>query len=259
MLLLDPDAHPIVAHRGASGTHPENTLLAFRAGLRHGAQALELDIRLTADGVPVVIHDPSLDRTTNGTGLVADVTLAALRELDAGRGEGVPTLAEVLEQLPEVPCVVEIKEVRAAEPARDVLARYEAAGRVLVGSFQPGALRPFGAAPWHRAASRRETALWWALSRIGSRPPGRGYEAFTLPEHHGSLHVVDERFVRQAARGRKPVHVWTVDDPTHAARLLALGVSGIITNFPERMAGVVAAAVGGRGLPLGPLSSELGA
>lgn len=245
MLLLDPDAHPIVAHRGASGTHPENTLLAFDEGLRRGAQALEFDIRLTADGVPVVIHDATLERTTNGTGLVADVTLGALRELDAGRAERVPTLAEVLDRFPETPCIVEIKEARAGEPAREVLARHEAAGRVLVGSFEPGALRPFRAPPWHRAASRRETALCWALSRIGVRPWHRGYDAFTLPEHHGSLHVVDGRFVRQARRARKPVHVWTVDDPTHVARLLALGVCGIITNFPERMVGVVAAGVGG--------------
>jgi len=238
VLLLDPDAHPVVAHRGASGTHPENTLLALGAGLRRGAQALEFDIRLTADGIPVVIHDETLDRTTNGSGPVAKVTLTELQELDAGRGERVPTLAEVLEHFPDTPCIVEIKETRAAQPAREVLARHRAAGRVLVGSFEPGALGPFKA-PWHRAASRRETALWWALSRIGLRPWGRGYEAFTLPEHHGTLHVVDERFVRRARGARKPVHVWTVDDPAHASQLVALGVSGIITNFPERMVGVV--------------------
>jgi len=239
MLLLDSDAHPVVAHRGASGTHPENTLLAFAAGLERGAQALEFDIRLTADGIPVILHDATLDRTTNGTGPVAGVSLQALRELDAGRGERVPTLDAVLAQFPDTPCIIEVKEAKAAGPARSVLRRHGAMGRVLVGSFEEEALRPFDAPPWHRSASRRESALWWGLSRIGLSPPGRGYDAFTLPEYQGSLHVVDERFVRRARRAGKPVHVWTVDSPTEAARLIALGVSGIITNYPERMADLV--------------------
>ncbi len=235
MLLLDPEAHPVVAHRGASGTFPENTLLAFAEGLRAGAHALEFDIRLSADGVPVVIHDASVDRTTNGTGPVESMSLAALHELDAGRGERVPTMAHVLEAFPDTPCVIEIKETRAALATRSVLEQFGCAPRVLVGSFERDALRPFRRPPWHRAATRNETALSWGLSRVGVAPWGRSYEAFTLPEFYGRLHLLDARFVRRARRSGTPVHVWTVDDPGHAARLTELGVNGIITNWPGRM------------------------
>lgn len=235
MLLLDPEAHPVVAHRGASGAFPENTLLAFTEGLRAGAEALEFDVRVTADRVPVVIHDATLDRTTNGTGAVALAPLDRLRELDAGRGERVPLLAEVLEAFPETPCIVEIKEAQAALPTRAVLERFDAASRVLVGSFQREALHPFRQPPWHRAATRGETALAWALSRMGASPIRRSYEAFTIPESYRRLHLADARFVRAARRSGALVHVWTVDDVQRASRLVALGVSGIITNWPDRM------------------------
>jgi glycerophosphoryl diester phosphodiesterase len=233
--LVDPDAAPLIAHRGASGQYPENTLLAFEQGVRQGADAVELDVRLSADGVPVVIHDRDLDRTTNRSGPVAQFTAEELARCDAGDSQPIPRLAEVLEVLEAVPLIVELKEAAAAYSVAELLHRKGAEDRVLVGSFERTALRPFGGTAVHCAASRRETALFWLGSRINWAPRGRGYSAFTVPVQHGRVTVVDGSFARCAARRGKPVHVWTVDERAEAERLRALGVRGIITNFPDRM------------------------
>lgn len=235
MILLDPDARPLIGHRGASGELPENTLAAFDRALEEGADALELDVRLSRDGVPVVIHDSTVDRTTGGRGAVHDLLLAELRLLDAGRGERIPTLEEVLERYSSTPLVLEVKAVEAAEPVAQLLGRHGAAARVLVGSFERAALRPFADGPFVRAASRGETARFWFWSRVGLTVGRGGYRAFTVPEYHGRLHVVDRRFAWAAGQRRTPIHVWTVNDVEAARRLRALGVSGVITDYPARL------------------------
>jgi glycerophosphoryl diester phosphodiesterase len=235
MILLDPDASPVVGHRGASGECPENTILSFDRALEQRADALEFDIRVTAESVPVVMHDDTVDRTTDGSGSVRSHTLERLQELDAGGGEHVPTLDEVLERYPGLPCIIEIKEPAASQPALEALVRHDASGRVLIGSFVHAALKPFSVAGLHRSASRPETALSWAASRFGLTAPGFGFDAFTVPERHRSLRLVDRALIRAAHRVGRPVHVWTVDDPADAERLRSLGVSGIITNYPSRM------------------------
>ena len=238
MILLDPAARPVIAHRGASGQFPENTLLAFREAVAQGADAVELDVRLTLDGVPVVMHDATLDRTTDGVGGVGESSLEALSALDAGRGEPVPTLEAVLEALPRTPLLVEVKE-RAATPAVVRVARAMGAGaRVILGSFDSRALKTARGAGLATVATRPETAAFWVASRVGWAFIGRKYSAFSVPEYEGRLRVVDQRFVRLAARTGKPVHVWTVDDPGTALRLRSFGVAGIVTNFPDRMVGL---------------------
>lgn len=234
MILLDPLARPVIAHRGAGGAFPENTLLAFAEGLAAGADALELDVRLSADGVPMVLHDEDLDRTTNGVGPLAARTRQQLLDVDAGRGERIPSLEEVLDGFPGIPIIVEIKTAQAAVPVRTVLRRLAARERVLIGSFRVRALLPFFRAPTPTAASRPEIALAWAASRIGVAWPGPA-DAFSVPERSGRIHLVDERFVRAVRRTGRPVHVWTVDSPDEARRLWTLGVSGIITNWPDRV------------------------
>lgn len=231
MILLEPSAIPIVGHRGAAGDCPENTLRSFDRALEQGADALELDVRLSADGYAVVIHDSTVDRTTDGSGAVRSFTVAQLRALDAGMGQGVPTLEDVLARYPDTPLIVEVKEVEAAGAAAAALIRHGAAPRVLVGSFVHAALRPFRAG-YYRSASRRETALSWLASRVRAAVPGLRARAFTVPEQHGALTVVDEAFVQAARRHGRPVHVWTVDDVGQARRLRGLGVAGIITNQP---------------------------
>jgi glycerophosphoryl diester phosphodiesterase len=235
VILLDPDARPLVGHRGASADYPENTLLAFDRALEHGADAIEFDVRLTGDAVPVVMHDATVDRTTDGSGAVCSLSVAQIRGLDAGRGEHVPTLDDVLARYPDTPIMLEIKEARASEAVMQALLRHGATARTLVGSFEHGALTPFAAAGFHRSASRRETALSWAASRLGVTVPGQRFAAFTVPEQHGRLTVVDRRFLRVARRSGRPVHVWTVDNPDQARRLRAAGVAGIITNIPSKM------------------------
>lgn len=243
MILVDPAARPIIGHRGASGEYPENTLLAFDRALEQGADALELDVRLTGDGVPVVIHDATVDRTTDGTGAVAGFAAPELGALDAGRGERIPLFTAVLDRYPATPLIVELKERAAGPVVADVVRRHGASARVLVGAFDGAALRPFRRGGAWRAASRRETAWFWAASRLGLAAPG-GYRAFTVPERHGAVRVVDCAFVRAAGRRGKPVHVWTVNEPADARRLRAIGVAGIITNFPARMRALTPSAGG---------------
>ncbi len=233
-MLLDPEAHPVIAHRGASGEYPENTMLAFTRALAQGADAFELDVRVTADGVPVVLHDATLDRTTDQRGAVAALTLREVRRAAGGEGERIPALSEVLEGFPGTPLIVEIKDRAAALPTLAMLRRHQAASRVVVGAFERASLAPFRGTEFPHAAWRLQVGWFWSWARVGMARRG-DFAAFTVPERSGSMHVVDAPFLEAARRLRLPVHVWTVDDPGRAARLRAAGVNGIITNYPERM------------------------
>jgi glycerophosphoryl diester phosphodiesterase len=246
--LLDLDARLVIAHRGASADAPENTLPAFEAAIQRGADAFELDVRLTADGAPVVIHDDTLDRTTNRSGLVRAHTLAELRSVDAGarfttdqgrthpyRGGDVriPTLGEVLWAFPRMPVLLEIKEPEAQEAVRKVLLQEAAAGRCAVASEHQAALRLFDEPPFARAGSGAEiSALYWA-ALLGRRPPAAGYRLLSVPERYRGLTVPTRRFVAAARALGCPVHVWTVDRPAAARQLWHRGVAGIVTNAPR--------------------------
>lgn len=233
-ILLDPKAQPVIAHRGASGAYPENTLLAFDRALQDGADALELDVRISADGVPVVIHDPTVSRTTDGTGKVRAMTAAALERLDAGHGERIPRLEAVVERYRTTPLLIEIKEAAASVASLAVLRRHGAERQVLVGSFEWRALIPFRRAGIPTTPARIEVALLLLLSRIGMSWPAR-VAAYAVPERKRWVRIVNERFLRLARRAGRPVHVWTVNEPDDARRLRAMGICGIITNFPGRM------------------------
>jgi glycerophosphoryl diester phosphodiesterase len=233
VILLDPHAFPVIAHRGASGEWPENTMLAFARALELGADALECDVRLSADGEPVIIHDETLDRTTSGQGPVGTHTLKQLRGFDAGKGERIPVLEDVLDRFPETPLVLELKESRAGPVVQRVLTRHSAQRRVMVGAFAFSALRSLGH-PFVRSAARPEVAWFVAAARLRLPLFRPGYQAFTVPERSGGITVVDRSFTARARRLGLPVHVWTVDDIEQGARLRALGVCGLITNFPGR-------------------------
>jgi glycerophosphoryl diester phosphodiesterase len=248
--LLDPEARLVIAHRGSSSEAPENTLPSFEAAVRRGADAIELDVRLTADGAPVVIHDATLDRTTDRTGPVAALTLAELRAVDAGwrftpdlgrthpyRGGDarVPTLGEVLWALPRLTILVEIKEPSAQEAVRRVLVQEDAAARCVVASEHREALLAFDGPPFARGASAAEiTALYWA-TLVRRRIPNPGYRMLSVPLRHRGLPVPTSRFVAAARANACAVHVWTVDSPDTARRLWRRGVSGIVTNVPGTM------------------------
>lgn len=248
--LLDPDARVVIAHRGASAEAPENTLPAFETAVRHGADSIELDVRLTADGAPVVIHDDILDRTTDRTGPVAALTLAELRAVDAGwsftpdggrthpfRGGEVriPTLGEVLWAFPRLTVLVEIKEPAAQEAVRRVLLQEDAAERCVVASEYREALLAFDQPPFARGASGPEiSALYWA-AMLRRRRPAAGYRLLSVPLRHRGVPVPTRGFIAAARASGCPVHVWTVDSPDTARRLWRRGVSGIVTNVPGTM------------------------
>jgi glycerophosphoryl diester phosphodiesterase len=246
--LLDLAARPVIAHRGASGLAPENTLPAFELAIRQGADALELDVRLTRDGAAVVIHDATLERTTDRSGPVLAHTLAELRTADAaarftldrgrtfpfrGTGVRIPTLAEVLWAFPKVPVLVEVKEPEVQETVRRVLLQEDAAERCVPASEDGGALQAFREPPFAFGACGSDIAqLYWAVM-FRRRLPQAGYRFLSVPHRHRGLPVPTSRFVAAARSLGSPVHVWTVNDAATARRLWARGVAGIVTNVPQ--------------------------
>lgn len=256
--LLDLAARPIIAHRGASAEAPENTLEGFQLAVEQGAEAIELDVHVTADGVPVVLHDPTLDRTTDLAGPAAALRFAELGAADAGfrfsadggrtfpwrgRGVRVPALAEVLGAFPRVPFLVEIKEPRDQAALRRVLLDLRAAERCLVASAEARALEAFRDPPFRLAGSRRDILRLWlrATLGLGPAPPAAGYRALSVPVRYRGLPVPTRRFTA-AARGLGcPVHVWTVNDAAVARLLWEDGAAGMITDVPRALAAARAA------------------
>jgi glycerophosphoryl diester phosphodiesterase len=248
--LLDLSARPIIAHRGASGSAPENTMPAFELAVRQGADAIELDVRLTADGVPVVLHDATLDRTTDRPGPLGALSLAELGEVDAGArftldggrsypfrgGETrVPTLAEVLREFPEIPVMVEVKEPAAQEAVRRIILEESAHERCVLASEHHAALQVFREPPFAIAASGTEISALYRAVLLRRLPATVPYHTLSVPERHRGLRVPTRSFLA-AARGLGcPVHVWTINDPAAARRLWGAGAAGMVTNLPDQI------------------------
>jgi len=254
----------LVAHRGGAGLAPENTLEAFRSAISDWrADMLEMDVRLTRDRRVVVIHDATVDRTTDGTGMVAQMTLEEIRTLDAGfrfldpwgrllfrgRGARVPTLEEVLEACPDIWINVEVKEPAAARPTVEIVERHGAVSRVLIAAEHEACRRGARgyAGPW--GASRRQLLPFWVLHTLpGGGPYTPSADVLQVPETWNGLRIVSPRFVREAHRRNLPVQVWTVDNPKDMERLLEWGVDGIQTDRPDVLAEVLSR-VAGRPVP----------
>jgi glycerophosphoryl diester phosphodiesterase len=230
-ILVDPGAHPLVAHRGASAEAPENTLPAFQRAALLGVDAFELDVRLTADGAVVVHHDRTLERTTHLTGPLIARTLAQLRD-----GTNIPTLDDVLGAFPSMPMLIELKEVVGQERVRDVILRHDAADRCLMASEYHGALGCFRDGRFLVGASRRDIVRLMIGAATRSRPRRVAYHALSVPDRYFLLPVATRRFIADAHTLGRPVHIWTVDDPAEAAELRARGANGILTNDPARLA-----------------------
>jgi glycerophosphoryl diester phosphodiesterase len=233
--LLDPSARPVIAHRGASADAPENTLAAFDLALRQGADALELDVRLSRDGVPVVIHDPTVDRTTRLRGPVGAFTAAELRSA------GVPSLADVLSTFPRVPVLIDLKEAAAQLAVRELLLSHGAVERCVVAGEESAVLRGFRGTAFATGACRADIATLYGRAAMQLPPRAVSYRLLSVPIRHRGIPVPTRWFVRAAHRLGCPVHVWTVDAPTVARRLWDRGVAGIVTNVP----GVIRAARSG--------------
>lgn len=248
--LLDLSSRPIIAHRGASGSAPENTLPAFELAARQGSDAFELDVRLTGDGVPVVLHDSTLDRTTDRSGALGALRLAELHGIDAGArftadsgrtfpyrtGDArIPTLAEVLQGFPEMPVLIEVKEVAAQEAVRQVILEQQAVDRCVLASEHHAALQVFREPPFAVAASAAEIGALYRAVLLRRVPVSVPYRVLSVPARHRGLPVPTRGFVAAARRLGCPVHVWTVNQPPLALRLWECGVAGIVTNWPGRM------------------------
>jgi glycerophosphoryl diester phosphodiesterase len=261
----------VYAHRGGAALRPENTIASFDYGLSLGADGLEFDVRLSRDGIVVVHHDATLERTTNATGPVWSFTADELARVDAahwftpadarrkrdappgpfpyrGQGHGVPRLRQVLSRYPGVPLIIELK-ANDPELARltieDVRAE-RATNRVALGSFGWRVLRAARrlepAVP--TGASREEVRL--ALYRSWVRwPLGKeAYREFQVPERSGPTRIISRHFIAHAHRAGLVVKVWTVNEPADMRRLLEWGVDGLISDRPDLAVAEVSAFAG---------------
>jgi len=258
---MQHDAPLFFAHRGGSLLRPENTMLAFEYGMSFGADALELDIQQTRDGELVVIHDPTLDRTTSGSGPVASYALDEVRAVDAGyrfttdggatfpyRGQGItiPTLRQVFERFPHARINIDLKESTPDREARlwALIQEFAAEDRICAGCFTHAALVRFRRLTGGRvvtSASPREVRsfLLAALSHTTNWWLRTAYDALQVPDTYGSVRIVSRTTVEAAHRLGVDVHVWTVDERSHMEALLALGVDGLMTDRPDILAAML--------------------
>jgi glycerophosphoryl diester phosphodiesterase len=264
------------AHRGGAGLWPENTLEAFCGAVELGCSHLETDLRVTRDGVIVLMHDARLERTTNGSGDVSSHTLAELQRLDAGyrfspdgksfpwRGKGlrIPTFQDLLAAAPNVCFNVELKERGPYDLPRllvQFIERQGIAERVIVAAERHELGRDFRRLSGGRvatSASRRECLNFWLASRarLASFLPV-AYQALQIPVRAGNITILTRELVDAAHRAGLAVHVWTIDEKAEMVRLLDLGVDGLMSDYPDRLRSVVLARQeSGRVAPLGDAS-----
>lgn len=234
------EAPLVIGHRGASSVAPENTLSAFRRAVEQGADAIEFDAKLSSDGAVVIHHDRTLDRTTNGTGPVSARSLRELKQLDAGSsfhpsfsGETIPTLEEVIETVGSA-LLLNIELTNYAHPRDtlpekviEIVTRMGMQDRVLLSSFNPYALRRV-----RRLAPNLLTGLL-----LMPQQPGvlRAFLRWRVDydAYHPHLSMLAEGPTHTAAASM-PVNVWTVNEEEPMQRCIQAGVSGIITDFPDR-------------------------
>ena len=245
----------VLAHRGWSGHYPENTMPAFEKAAALPIDGLETDIRSTADGVPVIMHDETVDRTTNGAGPVNEFTLAGLKRLDAGhrwtpdggrtfpfRGQGVtvPTLAEVFSAFPHLWLNIDIKQKKPpiVHAFAGMIRQFHMEENVCAGSFDTPTIHAFRRAcpEAATAASVLEALRLLVLNKLFLARLYQGKAGvLQVPEHYRRRRIVDRRLVKASHRQGLAVHVWTVNERKDMERLLAMGVDGLITDYPDRL------------------------
>ncbi len=244
-----------LAHRGFRGQYPENTMLAFQKAAELGVDGLEMDIHSTRDGVLVISHDATVERMTNGSGLIKEMTLAELQQLDAGhrwtadggqtypfRGQGlaIPTLEEVFAAFPRLWINVDIKQSSPpiVTPFAAMIRQFGMAEKMMVGSFDAATVN------WFRrecpevdtAASEPEARRLFILSKLGlARFYRSEAKAMQLPEWNGRFRVITPRFVKDAHGVETAVHIWTVNETADMQRFIHMGADGLITDYPDRL------------------------
>ena len=245
----------VMAHRGGAGLWPENTMYSFERAVDLGVDVLETEIQSTADNILVLMHDSTVDRTTNGSGPISALTLEELKTLDAGhnwssdggqtfpfRGSGitVPTLEEVFTALPNVRINIDIKKEKPSLVASlcKTIRAFDTVDRVMVASFISKVLKAFRRVCPEVATSagRGEVTRFFIMNLLFL---GAAYrptcQALQVPEYSSGMHVVTKRFVDVAHNLHLEVHAWTINEVSDMMRMLALGVDGIITDYPDRL------------------------
>lgn len=235
-----------LSHRGFALDGQENTLAAMEAAIKMGFAYLEIDVRTTRDGVVMVFHDERLERVTDGTGRVADLTASELAKVRVRGREPIPTLAEVLARWPDVKLNIDVKDDGSVQPFVDVIEAAAAHDRVLVASF----------------SDRRRLRVLRALSRLAASSAGMAVSAMIrilaplglagwiarrarvdclqVPRRYRGIPVVTEPFVRRCAAADLPVHVWTINEAPEMEELLGLGVGGLVSDRADLLAQVMA-------------------
>jgi glycerophosphoryl diester phosphodiesterase len=259
----------LIAHRGGAGLMPENTLAAFlQADQLWSVDMIELDVRASADGRCVVIHDATVDRTTNGSGHVTAMTLEELQALDAGfhftrdggrtfplRGQGIhiPTIEEVLAALPTTRLTVESKSVTAQEPLFRAVHEYRALERVIAAGERKAYRTQFQTYGGPKSASLEEALPFFLMHRLWLGRFGRlPADVVQTCEIYRGRRILSPRLVRDFHGRGVHVHVWTVNDEADMERLLDWGVDGLVTDRPDVLAALLHRRYG-RPLPPGLL------
>jgi len=249
-----------IAHRGGAALYPENTLFSFEAAIsRHGCPMLETDVQLTADNEVVIFHDDTVDRTTDGTGKVSAHTWDDLRRLDAGyrfvpgpdeaptyrgQGIGIPTLRETLRAFPEMRFNIELKSRDPAivDAAVRIFRDEGATSRVVVGSeHDTVGAQLVRAYPEGTHFFPRDALVAWVMAvHNGRSPDGSGpYTVIDMPMTLQGYPLITPALVAEARRAGYWLNVWTIDEPGDMRQLIALGVDGIMTDRPDRLAEIL--------------------
>ncbi|HEY8164621.1 MAG TPA: glycerophosphodiester phosphodiesterase family protein [Gemmatimonadaceae bacterium] len=249
-VLLDQSRHPVVGHRGNSAHAPENTLESFAQAIALGVDAIEFDVRLSSDAIPVVHHDPDVARTTDGIGLVAGLTAQQLAKLDAGarftrdqgrsypyrgKGIGIPRFEEVLTSFPSTPALIELKTPAVALAIRKVIEDLHAEDRCVVDSFTSEALRVFDGSRIAVGATRPDVVRLMREVVTGRPVTPPVFAALCIPLSYYGLPLPVRRFARISPSNGFVVHIWTINDPKVAISLWKSGVNGIISDDPGPM------------------------
>ncbi len=237
-LRKDGSSGPLaLAHRGFSREGLENSMAAFKAAVELGTVHLETDVHTTSDDVLLVFHDSSLDRVTDSTGRISELTAAEVARARIGGVEPVPTFDELVMSLPDARLNLDVKDWNSVVALASAIERHGVHNRVLVTSFSDRRRRAVLAKLSRRVASSAGSSLTALFVLLGPVLPAglarsllTGVDVFQVPVRYGRLPVVTAGFIRRAHRVGRQVHVWTINDPAEMERLLDLGVDGIVSD-----------------------------
>lgn len=231
---LDHPGPIAFAHRGGALDAPENSLEAFVAASELGYRYAETDVHLTADGYLIAFHDTVLDRVTDGRGVIAELTLAEVRQARIDGVAEIPLLSDLLEELPDMRFNIDPKVDESAAPLAELITAMGVADRVCVGSFSDRRIAVVAELVGNRLCTGMgpRSVVRLRSASLGVRVRAPQQACAQVPTQTGRVTLVTERFVDAAHRMGKVVHVWTIDEPDEMHRLLDMGVDGIMTDRP---------------------------